>query len=187
MIYKLTIDIERICVGDFCTGEHEERCARILAFGLESSYDFTSFLTYNVEKAYRRIIIATYVFGLSKHRGIELARALGSASRRGVDVEVVLNGYSDFSLRHNCRALYALYRLGVRDVIFTSKRMHAKVYVVDDLAWIGSSNIGFQESVEVMVELSGRAVADAVDYVRRISMAYSADPWAVCGRRNPIE
>jgi len=102
----------------------------------------------DIERAYReavlgareRILIANAYF----FPGYRLLRALRKAARRGVQVDLVLQGRPDQPwVQRASEMLYAyLLRAGVCVYLYRERPMHAKVAVVDDRwATVGSSNL----------------------------------------------
>ena len=106
----------------------------------------------SIEKAYRRAI------GAARHEiiianayfvpGGKLRRALVMAARRGVRVQLLLQGrYEYFMQYHAARPVYgALLRAGVEIHEYSPSFLHAKVAVIDALgerpwATVGSSNL----------------------------------------------
>jgi cardiolipin synthase A/B len=83
--------------------------------------------------------------------GAEFVQALADAARRGVTVELVLPGRSDFTLMlHAGRSYYGqLLDAGVRLHEVEHAMMHAKTAVIDDvLATVGSSNLDWRSIVD---------------------------------------
>jgi cardiolipin synthase len=93
-----------------------------------------------ISRSSKRIAIVTPYF----FPGMAFRRALSAAARRGVQVDLVLQGLPDFEFAElAARALYAeLLRAGVHIHEYTRSFLHGKVALVDD-AWatVGSSNI----------------------------------------------
>ena len=89
--------------------------------------------------AHREIIIANAYF----FPGVKFRRALIEAVKRGVRVQLLLQGKVEFRLQDwASHALYdELLRGGVEIVEYTKSFLHAKVAVIDDQATVGSSNI----------------------------------------------
>lgn len=93
-----------------------------------------------VRSASRRVLIANAYF----FPGYRLLRDLRHAARRGVQVDLVLQGQPDLPLA--LRAAELLYgyltRAGVHVYLYSERPLHAKVAVVDDhWATVGSSNL----------------------------------------------
>jgi cardiolipin synthase len=83
--------------------------------------------------------------------GTEFVAALCDAARRGVQVELVLPGYSDFSLiLHAGRSYYTqMLEAGVKLYEMEHALMHAKTAVIDGvLSTVGSSNLDWRSLVE---------------------------------------
>ena len=80
-----------------------------------------------------------------------LERALRAAARRGVEVRLLLPGFSDFSgVWYAARAHYAaLLRDGIRIYEYSPAFMHAKTMTVDDLwSTVGSTNWDYRSLVD---------------------------------------
>jgi cardiolipin synthase len=83
--------------------------------------------------------------------GSEFVAALCDAARRGVQVELVLPGYSDFSLiLHAGRSYYTqMLEAGVKLYEMEHALMHAKTAVIDGvLSTVGSSNLDWRSLVD---------------------------------------
>jgi len=101
----------------------------------------------DIERLYRmairsskhRIVIANAYF----FPGYRLLRALRSAARRGVKVQLILQGNPDMPwARVISHTLYPhLAKAGVEILEFCERPIHAKVAVIDDWATVGSSNL----------------------------------------------
>jgi cardiolipin synthase len=114
-------------------------------------------LVHAIRRARRYIYIANAYF--VPDRG--LRRALRRASRRGVDVKLILPAESDVrSVQWAGERTYAgLLRDGVRVNLWLGSHMHAKTVAIDD-AWatIGSYNLDYMSlfwNMEVVVEVVG--------------------------------
>lgn len=93
-----------------------------------------------LRSARRRVLIANAYF----FPGYRLLRELRQAARRGVQVDLILQGRPDQPwVRRATQLLYAyLMRAGVRVHEYGERPLHAKVAVVDDYwATVGSSNL----------------------------------------------
>jgi cardiolipin synthase A/B len=93
-----------------------------------------------VRTARRRVLIANAYF----FPGYRLLRDLRHAARRGVQVDLVLQGRPDLAwVQRASELLYGhLIRAGVRVCLYHERPLHAKVAVVDDhWATVGSSNL----------------------------------------------
>ncbi len=93
-----------------------------------------------IRSAHTRILIANAYF----FPGYRLVRDLRRAARRGVQVDLILQGNPDMPwVQRATMLLYEhLLRAGVRIHEYTERPLHAKVAVVDDhWATVGSSNL----------------------------------------------
>ena len=93
-----------------------------------------------VRSARRRVLIANAYF----FPGYRLLRDLRRAARRGVQVDLVLQGQPDLPLAQRASELLYrhLMRAGVKVHLYSERPLHAKVAVVDDRwATVGSSNL----------------------------------------------
>ena len=114
-------------------------------------------LVHAIRRARHYIYIANAYF--VPDRG--LRRALRRASRRGVDVKLILPAQSDVrSVQWAGERTYAgLLRDGVRVNLWLGSHMHAKTVAIDDVwATIGSYNLDYMSlfwNMEVVVEIVG--------------------------------
>ncbi len=116
-----------------------------------------------------------------------IRRALRKAALRGARVRVVLPAHSDVRLAQlAARWLYAaLLRSGVEILEYEPAVLHAKVFLVDDAVYVGSSNLdprSLHLNYEIMLRLEqpeavAAAGADVMDMVSR-SRAIHRDQWA---------
>ncbi|OGB08237.1 MAG: cardiolipin synthase B [Burkholderiales bacterium RIFCSPHIGHO2_12_FULL_69_20] len=93
-----------------------------------------------VRSAHHRVLIANAYF----FPGYRLLRDLRHAARRGVQVDLVLQGRPDLPWAQRASELLYRYlmRAGVRVHLYSERPLHAKVAVVDDRwATVGSSNL----------------------------------------------
>ncbi|HYF21265.1 MAG TPA: cardiolipin synthase ClsB, partial [Ramlibacter sp.] len=93
-----------------------------------------------IRAARKRIVIANAYF----FPGYRLIRDLRRAARRGVDVQLILQGQPDMAIvKIGASALYRhLAKAGVRIFEYCERPLHGKVALVDDeWATIGSSNL----------------------------------------------
>ncbi|MGL4577167.1 MAG: cardiolipin synthase ClsB [Burkholderiaceae bacterium] len=93
-----------------------------------------------IGSARKRIVLANAYF----FPGRRLRRALVDAAKRGVQVQLLLQGRVEYAIQHyGTQALYGqLLDAGVGIFEYTASFLHAKVAVVDDdWAMVGSSNI----------------------------------------------
>lgn len=92
-----------------------------------------------IRTARKRVLIANAYF----FPGYRLLRELGRAARRGVQVQLILQGEPDMPIVRTTALLYEhLQRDGVKIHEYCRRPLHSKVAVVDDeWATIGSSNL----------------------------------------------
>lgn len=101
-----------------------------------------------IEKAYllalhrakKRIVIANAYF----FPGYRIMRALRRAAKRGVDVQLILQGDPDIPMAlHAARCLYdSLTNNGIKIYEYVKRPLHAKIAIIDDdWSTIGSSNL----------------------------------------------
>jgi cardiolipin synthase len=93
-----------------------------------------------IRNARQRVLIANAYF----FPGYRLLRDLRAAARRGVQVDLILQGWPDLPwVQKASQLLYGyLVRAGVRVYEYGERPLHAKVAVVDDRwATVGSSNL----------------------------------------------
>lgn len=154
---------------------------------LENGEEFFPRVVEAVGAARHDIYIETFILREDKV-GIELCAALCAAARRGVNVEVVVDGFgseeiSESFLQRTRAAGVDIYRyeplrrlLGFRTNLY--RRMHRKIILIDGcLAFIGGINFCLEHLREFgpkglhdyAVELRGPVVADMVAFVRRWS------------------
>ena len=114
-----------------------------------------------IRSAKSRVIIANAYF----FPGYRLLRQLSRAARRGVDVNLILQGEPDMPIvRKAAQMLYEhLQRDGVKVHEYIRRPLHGKVAVVDDLwATVGSSNLdplSLSLNLEANLILRGEAFA----------------------------
>jgi cardiolipin synthase len=152
--------------------------ARAMLVSRDNSYHTT-----DIEQQYRiairaarkRILIANAYF----FPGYRLIRDLRRASRRGVDVRLILQGTPDMAIvKVGASALYShLTKAGVRIFEYCDRPLHGKVALVDD-EWstVGSSNLdplSLQLNLEANVVIRDRAfnhqLYERLDYLMRHS------------------
>jgi cardiolipin synthase len=136
--------------------------------------------------------------------GWRFRHALGEAARRGVRINVLLQGRVEYLLLHYAtQALYgALLKSGVRIFEYRRSFLHAKVAVADD-AWatVGSSNIdpfslllareanvvvqdaGFAQQLRASLQraMDGGAVEVLAEDLRQRSLAFRLMSWLAYG------
>lgn len=119
--------------------------------------------------------------------GREFAQALEDAARRGVQVEMVLPGRTDFSLvMHAGRSYYTrLLEAGVRIHEMEHTVMHAKTAVIDGVfSTVGSTNLDWRSIVNnnelnviVLGEDFGAQMAALFERDRQVSREITLDTW----------
>jgi cardiolipin synthase len=132
-----------------------------------------------IEQAYERAIRAARerVLLVSPYfyPGFEFRRALCEAARRGVRVQLLLQGKLDYRLAGlAARALYdELQRAGVEIFEYTPAFLHAKVAVVDQ-AWatVGSSNI---DPLSLLLNLEANLVVEDAGFSAELARQIEAD------------
>jgi cardiolipin synthase len=114
--------------------------------------------------ARQRVIIANAYF----FPGWRLLRALRSAARRGVQVDLLLQGRPDKAwVRAAAQLLYEhLARAGVRIHEYMQRPLHGKVAVVDDQwATVGSSNL---DPLSLGLNLEANVLVDDAAFARQL-------------------
>lgn len=94
---------------------------------------------------------------------LRLRRALTRVARRGGCVRLILPGRSDVALsRFAAQSLYRrLLRAGVEIFEYQPQVLHAKLFIVDDAVYVGSSNLD-PRSLRINYELMARITAPEV-------------------------
>jgi cardiolipin synthase len=118
----------------------EPRAAFVTRDNLGNRNDIERHYRVAVRGARKRVLIANAYF----FPGFRLLRDLRRAARRGVQVDLVLQGWPDLPWAKKASELLYAYmmRAGVRVYEYRERPLHAKVAVVDDLwATVGSSNL----------------------------------------------
>ena len=105
-------------------------------------------------------------------------RALMKACRRGARVELVLPGKSDVALAITAsRALYRrLLRAGAQVFEYTPQVLHSKLFIVDDTAYVGSSNLdprSLHINYELMLRITDPAAVAAAREIFEDHQRYS--------------
>lgn len=93
-------------------------------------------------------------------------RAVSGVARRGGAVQLVLPGKSDVALSHLAgQSVYRrLLKAGVAIFEYEPQVLHAKLFVVDDAVYVGSSNLdprSLSINYELMIRIEDRQLADA--------------------------
>jgi cardiolipin synthase len=94
-----------------------------------------------------------------------LRHALGQVAKRGGSVQVVLAGKSDVLLSQLAgRSLYRRFlQAGVRIHEYQPQILHAKLIIIDNIVYVGSSNLDQRSltiNYEIMVRFENKAMAD---------------------------
>lgn len=94
-----------------------------------------------------------------------LRRELVEVMRRGGEVELILAGRSDVRLSQlaSHRLYRSLLKRGLRIFEYQPQILHAKLFVIDELVYAGSSNLDTRSlniNYELLVRMSERAVVD---------------------------
>lgn len=118
-------------------------CIPIFASSFTGSKRFRKLLYYSIRNARESIFLTTAYFV----PGRRLLSLLMDASRRGVDIRILLPGISDVPAAHYAgRAFYTrLLKAGVRIYHYNRVVLHAKSYIFDGI-WsiVGSANLDAQ-------------------------------------------
>jgi cardiolipin synthase A/B len=117
-----------------------------------------------VRSAHQRILIANAYF----FPGYRLLRDLRRAARRGVQVDLVLQGHPDQPwVKRATELLYRhLLRADVRVYEYNERPLHGKVAVVDDTwATVGSSNL---DPTSLSLNLEANVVVRDADFARHL-------------------
>jgi cardiolipin synthase A/B len=135
----------------------DTRAAFLLRSSLRHRRDIEQAYLQAIAEAQHEIILANAYF-LPGHR---FRKALITAAERGVDVHLLLQGFSDHPWVHYAtRGLYAqLLAAGIGIYEYQSGEMHAKAAVIDGhWATVGSSNI---DPMSLMLSREANIVVDA--------------------------
>jgi cardiolipin synthase len=152
---------------------------------LENGEEFFPRVFEAIRQARVRVYIETFILA-DDNVGIELLEALSEATARGVEVDVLADGFGSEPLGEDYRARMAqagvrlhIYEprrrlFGVRTNLF--RRLHRKIVLIDGaLAFVGGINFCCDQLLETgpkalqdyAVELRGSVVADIDDFVIR--------------------
>ncbi|MFT3830179.1 MAG: phospholipase D-like domain-containing protein [Opitutaceae bacterium] len=109
----------------------------------------------------RRVDIVSAYFA----PGYRLRRALRMVARRGGTVRLLLAGLTDVPLAQRAaRAFYSgLLRAGVQIAEYQPQILHAKLAIIDDAVFVGSSNLdvrSFGINYEVMIRIRDHVLAN---------------------------
>lgn len=127
----------------------------------------------HIQKAENEIFIQTYIWRADK-TGKSLIDAVNEAANRGVKVYIVLDAYGSGELRKMSRVFHS--KISVRYFsslirnrrFYIGRRLHHKIYLIDQKAWIGGMNIsddysGWQGQtpwLDAMIQLQGNEVQE---------------------------
>lgn len=152
---------------------------------LENGSAFFPALIAAIEAARHEIHLESYIFANDSAAG-EVAEALMSAARRGVETRVLLDGFGSRGLAFDC--LKALRAAGVQVYYFRPerrfalprkrrlRRMHRKLAVID-------ARVGFVGGINLIDDLHGRNLATPrQDYAVRVEGPLVADMHAAARR-----
>lgn len=100
----------------------------------------------------------------------KLRRLLGRAARRGADVRLILPAQSDVPLAQlAARRLYSgLHRNGIQVYEYQPQILHAKLWLLDDAVYTGSSNLdprSLHLNYEIMIRTTQPAARDAAEEI----------------------
>lgn len=129
--------------------------------------------TNDIERHYRialraarqRVVIANAYF----FPGYRLLQAMRQAARRGVRVELILQGEPDMAIVKTAAGMlyHPLLSAGVRIFEYTERPLHAKVAVFDDeLATVGSSNL---DPLSLSLNLEANVIIKDRDFNQALS------------------
>lgn len=115
-----------------------------------------------------------------------LRRAISRVARRGGEVRMVMAGKTDISLSQEAARSYypAFLRAGVEIWEYQPQILHAKIFVVDDVVYVGSSNLdtrSLQINYELMLRIHDRELAEEgrriIEGDLRHSVRIKRDEW----------
>ncbi len=123
-------------------------------------------------------VMITSAYFLPSHR---LRRRLTRAVARGTRVRLLLAGKSDVRLMQlAARSLYrGLLKSGIEIWEYQPQVLHAKVIVVDDVVFVGSSNLdprSLRINFEIMLRIQNSALADVARGQFEADLAQRAEP-----------
>ena len=150
-----------------------------LEYELLVNTDFLTVLRNLVDDARRRVYVATYVASLSDATK-PIYYGLAYKWREGLDVAVILNGASQESLKYNTVTADFIRSLGVKNVKFTERFTHIKLYIVDDYFIIGSHNLSassYLDRYEISLMVHSKRMSDKLaEFFRMLFMEEVAEP-----------
>lgn len=155
-----------------------ETASLILRDNLRNRHTIEGAYLETIGNAKKRIIIANAYFLPGK----KLLEAISAAARRGVDVQLLLQGRVEYFMQHHA-SQYLYGRLiadGVKIFLYRPALLHAKVAVVDDWATIGSSNLDpFSLQLAREANIVVRDPAFAVQLAGELQRAINEDAQSV--------
>jgi cardiolipin synthase len=157
-------------------GEPGERVVKLLASDPRDGTNRIYTVLLGAVEASRRSVRVTMGYFAP---GPDFVDALCDAARRGVQVELVLPGRSDFTLiLHAGRSYYArMLEAGVKLYEMEHATMHAKTAVIDGVfSTVGSSNMDWRSFVanhEVNAIVLGRDFGEHLEAVFRVDLAHA--------------
>ncbi len=125
---------------DTCGARGRDGCGRVVTNQSARRSEIRKSLITHIYRAQRRIWLATPYFVPSRR----IRRLLAKAARRGIDTRLLLPGplTDNPGSRYMARRFYGqLLKGGVRIYEFQPRFLHAKLFLVDDWASVGSSNM----------------------------------------------
>jgi cardiolipin synthase A/B len=192
----LAQEITRAWIDQGCTGEPPpEPATRVAEAGQRVVKVIASDPRDGSNRIYTSLLEAIAASSRSVHLtmayfapGEDFVHALCTAARRGVDVQMVLPGRSDFAMvLHAGRSYYGqLLDAGVRIHEMEHALMHAKSAVIDGVfSTVGSSNLDWRSLVDnhelnviVLGDDFGLAMEAMFERDRDASQRIDADAWA---------
>jgi cardiolipin synthase len=148
------------CGGDYCNGR-DNALTLIYDNPPSAFYMYEDELCREIERAQRRVYAFTPYLYLSER----LTRAICAASRRGVDVKIIIPAVPDKKVIYKITLSFAqtLTGDGVEIYAYTPGFMHAKSVICDDKVFIGSYNLDLRSTFvnhECGVKIGGTTTDD---------------------------
>jgi len=108
-----------------------------------------------------------------------IRRALTGVARRGGQVQLIMAGKSDVPLSQLAsRHFYQSYlRAGVEIFEYIPQILHAKLFIIDGVVYVGSANLDQRSlfiNYELLVRLPNRQLAEGAEEIFRAALANSA-------------
>lgn len=137
---------------------------------------YNKLMLFRIRHAKQRIWISNAYFAPSH----SVVRALRKASCNGVDVRIILPSLSDVALFPSISRAYYLPLLnsGIKIYKYLPSILHAKVMLIDDICWIGSTNLNhrsFYHDLELDIVLQNRESIASIEQhlLRDIDASYA--------------